>query len=69
MIIGRHTGLCNYVGERYEKNQHLEIFHQVIGDGTLWIAILTAISEVEWQGDNGYINKAFSISSIINYQS
>jgi len=69
MIIGRHTGLCNYVRERYEKNQHLEIFHQVIGDGTLWIAILTAISEVEWQGDNGYINKAFSISSIINYQS
>ena len=69
MIIGPHIGLCNYVRERYEKNQHLEIFHQVIGDGILWIALLTAISEVEWQGDNGYLNKALAISEIINYES
>tara|TARA_Y100001970_G_scaffold116567_1_gene145041 strand:- start:3643 stop:4605 length:963 start_codon:yes stop_codon:yes gene_type:complete len=69
MIIGQHIGLCNYVRKRYEKNKHLEIFDQVIGDGILWIAILTAVSEVEWEGDNGYINKAFCISSIINNKS
>ena len=69
MTISQHSGLCNYVRERYENNQHLEIFQQVVGDGSLWIALLTAISEVEWQGNYGYINKAFAISSIINYQS
>ena len=69
MVINNQLGLCNYVRTKYEENNHLEIFQQVIGDGSLWIALLTAISEVEWQGDYGFINKAFAISSIVNYKS
>ena len=68
IIIGSHNGLLDFVKERSSKKNQLEIFNRVVGDGTLWIALLTAIDEVKWCGENGYINKAFAISAIMEHQ-
>ena len=68
IIIGSHNGLLDFVKERSSKKNQLEIFNRVVGDGTLWIALLTAIDEVEWSSDNGYINKALAISAILDHQ-
>jgi hypothetical protein len=68
IIIGSHNGLLDFVKERSSKKNQLEIFNRVVGDGTLWIALLTAVDEVEWSGENGYINKALAISAILDHQ-
>ena len=68
IIIGSHNGLLDFVKERSSAKNQLEIFNRVVGDGTLWIALLTAIDEVEWSSDNGYINKALAISAILDNQ-
>jgi len=68
IIIGSHNGLLDFVKERSSTKSQLEIFNRVVGDGTLWIALLTAIEEVEWNGENGYVNKALAISAILDHQ-
>jgi hypothetical protein len=68
IIIGSHNGLLDFVKERSSAKNQLEIFNRVVGDGTLWIALLTAIEEVEWNGENGYVNKALAISAILDHQ-
>ena len=69
MIIDEYSGTLDFVKNRYDNDNHINIFNQVCGDGTLWIALLTAIERVNWGGKNGFINKAYAISSILNYKS
>jgi len=69
MEIDNNFGILDHVKNRYEMNNNIEIFNQACGDGTLWIALLTAIDKVEWTGNNGYFHRAYSIQSILNHQS
>tara|TARA_Y100001970_G_C14242543_1_gene865812 strand:+ start:1461 stop:4031 length:2571 start_codon:yes stop_codon:yes gene_type:complete len=69
MIIDEHEGILNFIKNRYIDDGNIEIFNQVCGDGILWIALLTTIERIDWNKKNGFINKAYSIVSIINYKS
>ena len=42
-------GLLHEVGERYKAKDQYEIYLQVVGDGTLWIALLTTLSQLVWE--------------------
>lgn len=42
-------GLLYEVAERYKEKDQYEVFLQVIGDGTLWIALLATLSQLTWE--------------------
>ncbi|RMZ49832.1 hypothetical protein EB821_01060 [Candidatus Marinimicrobia bacterium PRS2] len=68
MIIDEYSGTLDFVKNRYDNENHANIFNQVCGDGTLWIVLLTAIERVNWGGKNSFINKAYAISSMLKYK-
>lgn len=45
-------GLLHEVGERYKAKEQYEIYLQVVGDGTLWVALLTTLSQLF--GEKGF---------------
>ena len=49
MIIGQNSGLIDFIKNRYKLENQIVQFNQVIGDGTLWIALLTAVGELDWK--------------------
>ena len=46
-------GLISIVRRRYEAEGRLGVFSQVVGDGTLWLALIHAISGIEWNTTAG----------------
>lgn len=43
------VGLLGELGERYKEKDQYEVFLQVVGDGTLWIAILAILAQLKWE--------------------
>jgi hypothetical protein len=58
------TGLLQEVQARYRNNGKEADFVRIIGDGTLWLALLTALSLPAWEGENGGLEKALAIRSV-----
>ena len=58
------TGLLQEVQARYRNKGKEADFVRIIGDGTLWLALLTALSLPAWEGENGGFEKALAIRSV-----
>jgi hypothetical protein len=43
------VGLLGELGERYKEKDQYEVFLQVVGDGTLWIALLAILAQLKWE--------------------
>lgn len=59
------TGLIQEVQSRYRKEGKEADFVRIVGDGTLWLALLTAVSLPAWHGENGGFEKALAIRSVV----
>ena len=68
MNINAYEGLIDFVRNRFLEKKQLEVFNKVLGDGTLWVALLTGIDAIDWEKENGNFNKAFVISSVLENQ-
>jgi hypothetical protein len=42
-----------------------EEFARIVGDGTLWLALLCSIASISWKGQNADVRKAFALRSIL----
>lgn len=56
---GKRLGLIEFVAARYDESGQQEMFNQIVGDGTLWFAILSSVNQFSWSGDAGLIDRAF----------
>jgi hypothetical protein len=61
---GDFVGIISAVRYRFEQKNLLPVFNEAIGDGDLWLTILTALREIEWQGIEGLLNQAVAIKNI-----
>jgi len=58
-------GLLDAVKRRYEASGQGEAFRKIIGDGTLWAAMLAGLWKATWGGQNGKIKKAFALRAVL----
>jgi len=68
-ILFRRTakaGLLFEVEERYVENGHLDTFHEVVGDGTLWVVLVATLGNAQWQGVGTDIDKAVALREVFN---
>jgi hypothetical protein len=54
-------GLLNYVYKRYCDTETGDQFTQIVGEGTLWLALLYSIASTPWTGQNASFRKAFAL--------
>jgi hypothetical protein len=62
------NGLIELVRHRYETNGQSETFSQVVGDGTLWLALISAISGLEWETTTSVIERALTLQEVLRCQ-
>lgn len=68
-ILFRRTtrgGLINEVESRYEENDNLDTYNEVVGDGCLWIVLVATLGSVEWHDVGGDIEKAVALREVFN---
>ena len=61
---GAHTGILAAVHERFRESGDEELFRAVVGDGTLWIALIAGLGAVPWDGPFAYLDRALSLSDV-----
>jgi hypothetical protein len=59
------TGIIQEVHTRYRNQGKDADFVRIVGDGTLWLALLTAVSLPAWEGETGGFEKALAIRSVV----
>jgi hypothetical protein len=59
------VGLIEAVRRRCEANGELHAFRAIVGDGTLWAAMLAGVSKTVWTGVNSGIKKAFALRRVL----
>jgi hypothetical protein len=66
LFTRRHGGaaLLNSVGERYRSHEREPDFLRVVGDGTLWVALLSTLSGTGWEGSNAEFERAFALRAV-----
>lgn len=57
-------GLLAEVGERYKSKDQYEVYQQVVGDGTLWIALLATLSQLTWEENFERFEKAINLYKV-----
>jgi hypothetical protein len=57
-------GVLACVRERLEQEGKVQVFDSVVGDGTLWVALLSALGTVPWSGPLGRIEKALALREV-----
>lgn len=62
---GQHHGLLQAVRVRYESEDRSQTFDQVVGDGTLWLALIVALDRVEWTSDGGPMERALALREVV----
>lgn len=58
-------GLLDAVRRRCQETGQAEAFNVIVGDGTLWAAMLAGISRAEWSGQDGKIKKASALRKVL----
>jgi hypothetical protein len=58
-------GLIATIQKRCETTGETEAFRQIVGDGTLWTAMLASLWKGSWNGANGGLRKAFALRSVL----
>jgi hypothetical protein len=61
---GAHTGILEAVHERFRESGDEEVFHAVVGDGTLWVALIAALGAVPWDGPFAHLDRALSLGDV-----
>ena len=61
---GPRYGLLEALAHRCRTPEQRESFRRVVGDGTLWLALLSSLSGLIWKGRNGEFEKALALRSI-----
>jgi hypothetical protein len=59
------VGLVDAVRRRCEASGELHAFRAIVGDGTLWAAMLAGVSKTAWTGVNSGIKKAFALRRVL----
>lgn len=54
-------GLLQEVGDRYQEKEQYDVFLQVVGDGTLWVALLATLAQVRWQENFERFERAINL--------
>ena len=62
----RANSLLGAVQERYAENGLQSTFNDVVGDGTLWIALVATLGNSDWQGVGSDLEKALVIREIFS---
>jgi hypothetical protein len=63
---GTHRpGLLGKVRLRYREDQNEVDFLRIVGDGTLWLAILSALANIRWQGQNASLKKSLALRLVL----
>lgn len=57
-------GLLHAVEQRYAKNGQSEIFGDVVGDGTLWMVLVSTLGGSRWLGPGTYLDKAIALREV-----
>jgi hypothetical protein len=58
-------GLLRKVRLRYREDQNEVDFLRIVGDGTLWLAILSALANIRWQGQNASLKKSLALRLLL----
>lgn len=61
-------GLLDAVAKRYEHNGQLDVFRTVVGDGTLWVALISALAHVKWETSFDRFVRAVSLTRLTKYE-
>ena len=64
-FAGAGDGLLDAVKRRYEASGQEDAFRKIIGDGTLWAAMVAGLWKATWGGQNGKIKKAFALRAVL----
>lgn len=64
----RGVGLLDTVRRRYDDLDDSEEFRTVVGDGTLWAAMLAALWKTPWVGLNASIQKGLAMRAVLTCQ-
>lgn len=63
---GKHNpGLLHTVRLRYRKGEKEDDFLRIVGDGTLWLAILSALANIRWEGRNASLKKSLALRLLL----
>jgi len=57
-------GLLHSVERRYALNGQNEIFGDVVGDGTLWMVLVSTLGGTRWHGPGTYLDKAVALREV-----
>ena len=63
--VSRSTGILGHVESRYESDGREEIFREVVGDGTLWLALLSSLSFGTWSGRRAAFERSLALRSVL----
>jgi hypothetical protein len=61
-------GLLYAVEKRYQHNGQLDVFRAVVGDGTLWVALISALAHVKWETSFDRFVRAVSLTRLTKYE-
>lgn len=64
----RGVGLLDTVRRRYNDSDKSEDFRLVVGDGTLWAAMLAALWKTPWEGVNASLQKGLAMRAVLTCQ-
>lgn len=60
--------LLNAVESRYSKNGKAEVFSDVVGNGAIWVALVSLLGGSRWEGPGGYLEKAIALREVFESQ-
>lgn len=60
----RGIPLLKAVESRYVNNGQSEVFADVVGDGTLWIALVSLFAGSQWHGPGAFMEKAIALREL-----
>jgi len=67
LFRGRTTGspgLLRAVQQRYADNGQASLFREVVGDGTLWLVLISTLGNSRWQGAGTFVDKALALREV-----
>ena len=67
LFRGRTTnspGLLRAVEQRYTDNGQTSLFREVVGDGTLWMVLISTLGNSRWQGAGTFLDKALAVREV-----
>ncbi len=67
LLRGRSSntgGLLHTVAARYSADGKDDAFRELVGDGTLWVALVAALGKCQWHGVGAFIDKAVALREV-----